>query len=87
MSCTALMTDPLGRWFNSNLGQPAPTSQVLLVSRLERLRQVALRIVCVAFVFDPDTALFSGYFVKAGQVFAASVRDKEINIAARQLGH
>jgi hypothetical protein len=86
MSCTALMTDPLGRWFNSNLGQPAPTSQVLSVSRLERLRQVALRIVCVAFVFDPDTALFSGYFVKQVRYSLPPFATK-INIAARQLGH
>ena len=70
MSCTALMIDPLGRWFNSNLGQPAPISQVLSVSRLERRKQVALRIVPRRIRLRPETALFSGYFAKAGQVFA-----------------
>jgi hypothetical protein len=47
MNCIASMIDPLRQWFNLNLGQPAPTSLSLSVSRHE------LRVMRVAFVCNP----------------------------------
>ena len=51
MNCVASMIDPLRQWFNLNLGQPAPTSLGLSVSRQE------FRAMRVAFVCNPTRLL------------------------------